>query len=187
MATVSQPLTLDEFLLLPEEKPAMEYVDGEVAQKVSPQGRHAMLQAWLSGGINAFSFPRKLAIAFTELRSRFAGSAPVPDISVYRWDRIPRDQNGEISDRFEEAPDLAVAIVSPEQSANSLVRRCLWYVANGVRVALLVDPDDSSVIRFRPAEPTVALRGSERIELDDVLPGFQLTVNELFGALRLGG
>jgi Uma2 family endonuclease len=78
-----------------------------------------------------------------------------------------------------------VEIVSPEQSVNSLVRRCLWYVDNGVRIALLVDPEDESVIVFRPgSEPTVR-RAADQIELGDVLPGFQLRAEELFDSLSL--
>lgn len=43
-------------------------------------------------------------------------------------------------------PDLIVEIASPGQSISALVRRCLWYVQEGVAVALLVDPDDRSVL-----------------------------------------
>jgi Uma2 family endonuclease len=44
MAVASSRLTLDEFLKLPEEEPALEYVNGVVSQKVSPKGRHSSLQ-----------------------------------------------------------------------------------------------------------------------------------------------
>jgi Uma2 family endonuclease len=65
-----------------------------------------------------------------------------------------------------------------------LIRRCFWYAANGVEVALLVDPDDESVLAFRQAPELRALRASDRIDLDDVLPGFELTVDVLLGSLR---
>ena len=68
---------------------------------------------------------------------------------------------------------------------NQLVRRCVWYVDNGVRVALLVDPDDRSVIVFRPDSRTTALRGKEAIHLSDVIPGFQLVVDDLFASLKI--
>ena len=44
MAVTRRGLTLEEFLALPEEKPALEYFNGEVTQKVSPLLRHARLQ-----------------------------------------------------------------------------------------------------------------------------------------------
>ncbi len=33
-------LTLEEFLKLPETKPAREYIDGKIIQKPMPQGKH---------------------------------------------------------------------------------------------------------------------------------------------------
>ena len=51
-------------------------------------------------------------------------------------------------------------------------------------MALLVDADDVSVVAFRAgAEPRV-LHGDERVDLGDVLPGFQLRAGDLFDALR---
>ena len=118
------------------------------------------------------------------MRTTFAGASRVPDVAVYRWQRIPRDASGRIANDFREPPDIAVEIVSPEQSVNALVRRCLWYVANGVEVALLVDPVDESVLAFRLNHEAVAWRGGDRIDVSEVLPDFELTVEQLFASLR---
>jgi Uma2 family endonuclease len=40
IATVSHPITLEEFLKLPETKPASEYIDGEIIQKPMPKGNN---------------------------------------------------------------------------------------------------------------------------------------------------
>lgn len=48
MATVQTGLTLEEFLKLPEEKPALEYLDGVVTRKMAPTGPHGELQAELA-------------------------------------------------------------------------------------------------------------------------------------------
>ena len=42
-----------------------------------------------------------------------AGASRVPDVAVYRWARIPRDDGGEIKDDFLEPPDIAIEIMSP--------------------------------------------------------------------------
>ena len=182
---VGRRMTLDEFLALPETKPAFEYVNGVVTQKVAPQGQHALIQSDLVQRVNVVAKPRKLALALPELRTTYAGLSRVPDVAVYLWDRIPRLPNGRIANRFTEPPDIAVEIVSPEQSATELVRKCIWYVKNGVRIALMVDPDHDVVLRFRPDALPEELTGDDRIDLDEVLPGFELTVNQLFGSLVL--
>ena len=180
---VLERLTLEEFLTLPEKKPALEYEDGKVTQKVSPMGKHSRLQAGTVALFNRFAEPRKLALAFPELRTTFGGYSRVPDVSVYRWERIPVDESGKVANDFREPPDIAIEIVSPGQRVNPLVRRCLWYVEHGVGAALLIDPSDESALLFRRDRATAALQGDDRIDLTDILPGFQLTVQELFDSL----
>ncbi len=185
MAITARRLTLDEFLALPEEEPALELEpDGTVTQKVSPKGKHSALQDGFVALINGFARPRRLARAFPELRTVFGGAAYVPDVSVYRWARIPLTDEGEVADDFAEPPDIAVEIISPGQSVTGQVRRCVWYVEHGVEVALLVDPVDRVVLLFRPNAVPRALEGMDSIDLAAVVPGFEATVEQLFSALR---
>ena len=100
MAISQQPLTLEEFLKLPEKKPALEFEDGVVTQKVAPKGRHSALQFDLAERFNHFARPLRLARAFPELRTTFGGVSRVPDVAVYRWERIPRDAAGDVADDF---------------------------------------------------------------------------------------
>jgi len=178
-------MTLEAFLELPEKKPALEFEDGVVRQKVPPRGKHVGLQVAFCEIFNRVGRPKKIALAFSELRTTFAGFSRVPDVALYLWDRIPRDSAGKVADDFREPPDIAVEIISPGQTSNRMVRRCLWFVENGVRAALLVDPYDESILMFRPHRAMVALHGADQIELGDILPGFTLTVEEVFGALLL--
>jgi len=179
-------LTLDEFLALPEEKPALELEsDGTVVRKASPQGQHSRLQLAMCERINRFAEPRRLALAFLELRVVFGRAAYVPDVSVFAWGRIPRTDEGEVANMFDSPPDIAIDIASPEQRTNSLVRRWLAYVDKDVSIALLVNPADRSVARFERDQIAHVLRDEDAIEFGTVLPGFSLRVADLFSALRL--
>jgi Uma2 family endonuclease len=185
MATVPKLLTLEEFLKLPEEEPALEFQDGMVVQKVSPKGKHSAIQRAFCELLDRFGRPRRLVQVFPELRTTFAGASRVPDIAVYRWRRVPLDSTGRIADEFAEPPDIVVEIVSPDQRVNALVRRCLWYVGHGVTVALLVDPEDESIVVFRPDQIPRSLEPADRIDIDDIIPGLDLTGAQLFASLRL--
>jgi Uma2 family endonuclease len=44
MTTAAQTLSLEEFLKLPETKPASEFINGEIIQKPMPQGKHSLIQ-----------------------------------------------------------------------------------------------------------------------------------------------
>lgn len=43
-AIVTATPTLEQFLTLPETKPASEYIEGEIVQKHKPKGKHSQLQ-----------------------------------------------------------------------------------------------------------------------------------------------
>ena len=183
---ITQRLTLAEFLARPEEEPALELEpDGAVVQKVTPRGRHSRLQLVLCERIIEFAESRRVAVAFPELRVVFGGAAYVPDVSVFAWDRIPRTSDDEIADVFDIPPDVAIEIVSPQQSPNAVLRRCVWYVENGVAFALLVDPADRSIVRFERDHAARVLRAGDGIDFGPVLHGFRLTVDEVFATLRL--
>ena len=185
MATIDHGrMTLEAFLELPEEKPALELeADGTVTQKMSPRGRHSTLQWFFLGLTNGFGGGRVLR-AYPELRTIFGGAAYVPDVSVYRIERVPRNAQGEVEDVFTEPPDIAIEIVSPGQSVSSLVRRSVWYLDNGVRVALVVDPVDRSVLTFRAGQAPRVAQGGQAIELEEVLPDLELTAERVFASLR---
>jgi Uma2 family endonuclease len=183
MAIPKRRLTLEEFLALPEEKPALEYMDGRVTQKVSPKGRHSRLEYTIPDWLNRAAEPLKLGLAFPELRTTHSGASPVPDVSYYRWDRIPRDETGQIGDDFLTPPDIAIEIASPGQSRASLLRRCRWYIAHGSEIALLVDPRDRSVHDLRGDHHRI-LRGDDLIDLSAVIPDLRLSVAALFATLR---
>jgi Uma2 family endonuclease len=185
VATAHQSLSLEAFLALPEEKPALEYFDGAVTQKVTPKARHSRLQYKLAEWVNRAAEPSKLALAFPELRATFAGASVVPDVAVYHWERIPRDADGLLQDDVFEPPDVAIEIISPGQRVNQLRRRCEWYVAHGVPLALLVDPYAESVTAFRPNSPPRSHTSAESVDCSDVLPGFGFVARDLFACLRV--
>ena len=111
----SKTLTLAEFLQLPETKPASEYIDGQIIQKPIPQGKQGVIQGELLPAINGLVKPKRIARAFPELRCTFESRSTVPDIAVFLWNRIPRDENGEVSKTFPAAPDWTIEILSPDQ------------------------------------------------------------------------
>jgi Uma2 family endonuclease len=181
---VGQRMTLDELLALPETWPALEYAEGVVTQKVAPQAQHMRLQLSFASRVNEFAEPLELGSAFPELRTTYVRLSRVPDVAVYAWDRIALLPDGRLANQFDGPPDIAVEILSLGQSMTDQIEKCIWYVKNGVRIALVVDPDHETMLRFRPDAVPDFLRGDDRIDLDEVLPGFELTVNQLFSSLR---
>jgi Uma2 family endonuclease len=117
-----------------------------------------VIQSFLVERINRVTVPGKRAFAFTELRTIVDQRSYVPDIAVYRWERVPKDADGLPMQQFRTLPDEAIQIASPGQSTNFLTRRCVWYPENGSLAAVLVDPQDESVRVFRPGQAPESLQ-----------------------------
>jgi len=178
-------ITLQEFLQLPETKPASEYINGEIIQKHKPKGRHSRLQGKLCATINQVAEEAKIAYAFPELRCSFGGRSIVPDVAVFRWERIPFTPEGEVPDNFDLPPDWTIEILSPEQRPNKVIGNILHCLEHGSHLGWFVDPDDLSILCLRHQKQPVLCQG------DRVLPVFPdleltLTVDQVFGWLKMG-
>ena len=92
-------LTLEDFLRLPEIKPALEFIGGRIEQKMSPSAQHGRIGAKLPARINEISEDARLGSAFVEVRSSFGGESYVPDISYFVWDRLPIDKERRVIER----------------------------------------------------------------------------------------
>jgi Uma2 family endonuclease len=147
-------LNLDEFLNLPETEPASEYIDGYVIQKPMPQGEHSAIQTELAPAINLVVKPQQIARAFSELRCTFGGRSIVPDISVFTWDKIPRQENGRVANVFSIAPDWVIEILSPNQSQTKVTKNILHCLKYGTQMGWLIDPAEQSVFVYLPDHPT---------------------------------
>ena len=180
----SESITLEEFLKLPETKPASEYNAGEIVQKPMPKGRHSRLQGKLCTVINQVAEEQQIAYAFPELRCTFAARSIVPDLAVFQWSHIPFTPDGEVPDNFEQHPDWTVEILSPEQKPNKVIGNILHCLRQGCQLGWFIDPDDGSVLVFIPNQQPELLQGSDRLP---VLAGIELelTVAQLFGWLKM--
>lgn len=179
-------LRLDEFLELPDTKPASEFLNGQVRQKPMPTTKHSVIQGEMTERMNVTaksSQPRR-GRALPELRCTFAGRSVVPDIAYVRRERLPLEPNGQLANRFLAAPDLMVEIVSPEQSQFELVEKVGWCVQNGVQLAWLIDPDGQEILEFMPGASPRMLPQAGALDGREVLPGFRCPVAEVFSWLR---
>ncbi|MFB8793716.1 MAG: Uma2 family endonuclease [Microcoleus sp.] len=176
--TQPKSLTLEEFLKLPETKPAREYIDGEIIQKPMPQGEHSVIQGELTSAANAVLKPQKMARAFPELRCIFGGRAIVPDVTVFTWERIPRKENGGVANVFAIAPDWTSEILSPDQSQTKVTKIILHCLKHGTQMGWLIDPEDQSVFVDRPTQSTEVFDEPEQLLPVPSFAGeLQLTTN----------
>jgi Uma2 family endonuclease len=76
-------------------------------------------------------------------------------------------------------PDLAVEVQSPDQSDKLMTDKAAYYLSHGTRMVWLIYPTKHLVEVLTPIERHLLNEGMT-LTGGDVLPGFTLTVHEIF-------
>src|SRR3954470_3455027 len=92
---IREGMTLEEFLELPEDKPYLEYIDGRIEAKVSPQFKHSLITLRLMEHLNRWAGAGRRGCAWPELRCTFAGRSIIPDIVFLLGEHIEIEASGE--------------------------------------------------------------------------------------------
>lgn len=175
--------TDEEFMALPEGG-RYELVNGEVIDVGNSGMEHGNIGAYLSGLIELFVRPRKLGVT-CDSSTAFAmktGNKRSPDVSFIAKERlqgIRRLPKG----FFQGAPDLAVEVISPSNTFEEIHNKLVEYFENGCRLAWVINPDEQSVLVYRQPQPDRLLKVTDTLSGEEVIPGFELPVAELFAEL----
>lgn len=176
-------LTLEEFLELPDTKPASEFIYGHITQKTMPKGKHSSLQSRLVAWINQVALEKEIAHGFTELRCTFGGRSIVPDVTVFSWERIPFDADGEIADDFMIYPDWTIEILSSGQMPTKVISNILHCLDYGTQLGWLLDPSEKLAIAFLPKQQPIEIADNKKLPVPDFLE-LDLTASQLFDWLK---
>ena len=183
-ATAVQPMTADELIKLPTGMgQRYELVAGEV-RTMSPAGfEHGTIVGALHERISTHVRQARLGrVAGAETGFRLStdpDTVRAPDISFVSGDRLQALRQP-IRGFFPGAPDLAVEVVSPDDSASEVQTKVNDYFAAGARQMWVVYPASRQVAVFRSARESLVLGAGEALEGGDLLPGFTCPVAELF-------
>ena len=103
----------------------------------------------------------------------------IPDVAFISKERAP-----EIPKHFDIAPDLAIEVISPSQTAAKVRKKKLLYLESGVRMVWNFYVDERMVEVWRigaDGKPYMQPFGADdTLDGGDVLPGFTLAVSKIF-------
>ena len=156
-----------------------ELVDGVLVEKTVGY-YESYLAVRLILWIGAFVEQHKLGVVAGEAGMlRLApGLVRIPDVSFVSWDQLPgrRVPRVPIADL---APDLAVEVISPSNTAREMERKLRDFIDAGVRLIWYVYPEPQEVHVYT-AERHDVLTIEQGLSGGDVLPGFVLPLRRLF-------
>jgi Uma2 family endonuclease len=101
-----------------------------------------------------------------------------PDVSFIRYGRLP----GEVlpTGWGKIPPDLAVEVISPNDSADELEVKLDDYQKVAVPLVWVVNPKSRTVMVYRRDGSVSRLRETDELSGEDVIPGFRCPVRDLF-------
>ena len=164
-----------------------ELVDGILVEKAMGF-RESLLAGALIEALRSFARRRNLGLVTAPdgMMRLAAGLVRVPDVAFISWDRLPerRVPAMPIPDLV---PDLAVELLSAGNTPGEMARKRREYFAAGVRLVWLVDPEARTIAVYTgPRNPTL-LRHGDTLSGGAVLPGFSLSLKDLFDELDRRG
>ena len=102
-----------------------------------------------------------------------------PDVSFLRFDRLTVEE-AQTQAVLRIPPDLAVEVLSQNDTAWKAGPKVREYLTAGVRCVWLVNPADRTVSVYWPDRPGLILRDTDDLAVEDLLPGFSVRVGVFF-------
>jgi Uma2 family endonuclease len=181
MSTVATHYTPEDLLTMPDGN-NYELADGNlVERKMGARSSYVAGETFVI--MHGFCRLNRLGWVFPEGTSfQCFPDAPAkvrrPDTSFIRFGRFPGELLPEGHIRI--APDLAVEVVSPNDLVYEIDEKVEEFLAAGVPLVWVVNPETRTVQVHRPTGPGVILRAGDELTGEDVLPGFRCRVADLF-------
>ena len=175
-------MTPEEFLVqsLPDGK--AELVRGELRVTPPAGGPHLRVATNVVLLLGRYLEGRRLGSVFVDGGGYELMQLPrtvrVPDASFVRAGRLPAE--GISPGLLKLAPDLAVEVLSPSESASELEEKLEDYRACGTPLIWVVDPARRTVMVVASDAPVHWLREGDMLDGGEVIPGFSCAVAELF-------
>lgn len=178
-----RPWTIADLLARSSEEARYELVRGDLLMMspASPvQGRYA---ARLTGALTRYLDEHDLGEAYTAepgfvLQPEPDSIVRAPDVAFVRKDRIPsaEDESG----FWPIAPDLAVEVISPSESATAVQDKVQDYLQAGTEMIWLVYPTQKIVIEYQAGGQVRQFGIGDYLEGGAMLPGFRYALRQLF-------
>ncbi|MGG6267344.1 Uma2 family endonuclease [Leptolyngbya sp. AN03gr2] len=172
----SKPFTLEDFIENPPQD--MEWVDGELVEKIGMSAKHSVVQGNLVTQWNIYSTAHDPGgKAATELACRTLKQGRRPDVSY-----LPPNLYSEVIElnAASQSPPLIAEIASPTDYAEELFAKAIEYLESGCEEIWLVFPEAKLIMVKTIEQPWQVYSSGQTITTQKVLVGFSIAIDQLF-------
>ena len=178
----SMSMTVEEFLVCSIPDGKAELVRGELRVTPPPGAPHGTaainLVVMLANYVRAHGLGRAFGDSFGYELVRLPRTVRVPDGSFVRGERLPPEGIG--PGLFKFAPDLAIEVLSPSETASELEEKLDDYLLSGTPLIWVVDPVRRTVMIIAADAPVRWLRETDTLDGGTVVTGFTCPVSDIF-------
>lgn len=180
-SVLQQTLTAEELWRSPATIMRRDLVRGEVVETMPPGGQHGsiavavamLLRMWMQREAGGY-----VGVEAGYVLSRDPDTVRGPDVSYIRAERIPI--TGVPEGFWQIAPDLAVEVVSPSETATDVREKVRDFLLAGTPLVWTIYPRSREVIAYTPDGFARTYTLGDILKNLVVLPDFSCTVAELF-------
>ncbi|GIV21509.1 MAG: hypothetical protein KatS3mg023_3260 [Armatimonadota bacterium] len=184
VATAKKTYTIDDLWELSHRTgKRLELVKGEL-RELTPSGwEHGRLCARIARLLDEYAEREETGIVLGAeagciLQGGDHPTVRAADAAYVRTERLPQ---GVVPQRFGEVPpDLVVEVLSPSDTFSEVAEKVSDWLQAGVQLVWVVDPADHTVSVHRAGHPVRVLHEEDVLQGEEVLPGFQCKVSEIF-------
>lgn len=179
--TTVKLITAEEFGQMPQpaDGSKQELMRGEIVEMPPTNQEHGLTQAQIVFLLKSLVTPNRLGWVGSEsgiVTEQDPDSVRGPDVYFFSIERMPQRPTG----YSEVAPDIAVEILSPSDRRGAVRDKVREYLAAGVRLVWVVDPETHTAMVYPGTMRGTELDATDTITGGDVLPGFTCTVADFF-------
>ena len=182
MSESTQLVTAEELARLPDDGYRYELVEGRLVRMSPVSFDHGRIVLRIGFLLSRHLEQHPVGVVGAEIGFKLAANPDTvrgPDIAFVRNERVPSSsgRRGFVKG----PPDVAIEVWSPDDRTSEVRAKTEEYLAKGVLLVVVVDPDDQSATIFRPRAVEVTLESeTDILDLSDVIPGFRCQLRELF-------
>jgi Uma2 family endonuclease len=173
----------DVLAIYRQEKRLCELVDGFLVEKAMGI-RESFLAVEIARLLGNFAkrFYLGMVLGADGMTRLAPGLVRIPDVSFVAWDQLP-GRTVPNQPMLQLAPALAVEVLSPHNTRKEMARKLRDYFKAGVRLVWYIDPDRRCATVYTAPECSVVLSENQVLDGGDVLPGFTLSLKDLFESI----
>ena len=183
MTVAHKPVTAEKLLLMPEDGVRRELVEGEIREMNPAEYIHGRIAINVSTPLAQYVREHGIGIVLAAETGFKLSSNPdtvrAPDVAFVRRERV--EEVGQVEGYYPGAPDLAVEVVSPNDSYTGVEEKVVAWLEAGTSTVVVVEPRTRTLtVRSSRTEIRVLTEG-DVLDVGEVVPGWTLPVADVFG------